>query len=179
MSDNQIIYLAGGCFWGVEKFIKKLHGVIDTKSGYANGDITNPTYQMVCSGEYSFVECVRVTYDPASISLKTLLSLFFKAIDPTSLNQQGNDKGVQYRSGIYYVKASEKDIIFDFINEIKDNYNKPLVIEVLPLNNFFLAEDYHQDYLIKNPNGYCHLGFETFKIADEYNASLNKNEDYR
>lgn len=174
MSDFQIIYLAGGCFWGVEKFIKKLNGVIDTKSGYANGEIINPTYQMVCSGEYGFVECVRVTYDPASISLKTLLSLFFKTIDPTSLNQQGNDKGIQYRSGIYYVETSDKDIIIEFIDKIKDNYNKPLVIEILPLSNFFLAEDYHQDYLIKNPNGYCHLDFETFKIADDYNASLNK-----
>ncbi|GGO03778.1 peptide-methionine (R)-S-oxide reductase MsrB [Saccharibacillus kuerlensis] len=156
-SDLKKIYLAGGCFWGVEAYMARIYGVQDAVSGYANGTGENPSYEEVIKGNRGFAETVEVTYDPERIALDELLTQFFKVIDPTSVNQQGNDRGIQYRSGVYYTDDSEKSVIESVIAKEQKRYNKDIVTEVLPLENFYLAEEYHQDYLEKNPNGYCHI----------------------
>ena len=153
------IWLAGGCFWGVEAYMSRIYGVYDVTSGYANGNIDNPTYEEVCSGKTKFAEAVHVLYDPERASLETLLTSFFKVVDPTSKNRQGNDVGDQYRSGIYYKDEMDKIVIDKVIKSEQKKYSSVIYTEVLPLNNFFLAEEYHQDYLEKNPNGYCHIDF--------------------
>ncbi|PNV62982.1 peptide-methionine (R)-S-oxide reductase [Clostridium sp. chh4-2] len=164
------IYLAGGCFWGIEAYMKKLPGVYDTDVGYANGDTENPTYEQVCYNNTGHAETVKVVYDPDSISTELLLEGFFKVVDPTSVNRQGNDRGSQYRSGIYYIDEEDKAIAEAAVEKQKEKYTKPVVTEVLPLNNFYLAEDYHQDYLDKNPGGYCHINLND---ADEFIAEEN------
>lgn len=156
-SNLEKIYFAGGCFWGVEAYMERIYGVADATSGYANGDGENPTYNEVIRGDRGFAETVEVSYDPERVSLSKLLTSFFKVIDPTILNQQGNDKGVQYRTGIYYVNDADSSIIADAVKVEQEYYDDPIVTEVLPLENYFLAENEHQDYLKKNPNGYCHI----------------------
>ena len=157
-NDNlHTIYLAGGCFWGIEAYMKKLPGVRDTDVGYANGNTENPTYEQVCYDNTGHAETVKVVYDPALISTEQLLDGFFKVVDPTSINRQGNDRGSQYRSGIYYVDEADKAIAESAAARQKENYKDPVVTEILPLNQFYLAEDYHQEYLQKNPGGYCHI----------------------
>lgn len=156
MASIREIYLAGGCFWGTEAFMQRIRGVIDAESGYANGNSENPTYQAVCSGS-GHAEVVKVTYDAEQISLETLLDYYFKVIDPISLNQQGADKGVQYRTGIYYVNPQDEPIIRHALAELQTQYKKQIVVENQPLVQYFKAEEYHQDYLDKNPNGYCHI----------------------
>ncbi|NGZ74409.1 peptide-methionine (R)-S-oxide reductase MsrB [Saccharibacillus alkalitolerans] len=156
-SDLKKIYLAGGCFWGVEAYMARIYGVQDAVSGYANGTGENPSYEDVIKGDRGFAETVEVTYDPERVPLDKLLTEFFKVIDPTSVNRQGNDRGIQYRSGVYYTDKSEKAVAEAVIAKEQDKYNKDIVTEVLPLENFYMAEDYHQDYLEKNPNGYCHI----------------------
>ncbi len=151
------IALAGGCFWGVDEFFSRKEGVLSTKSGYSNGQVENPTYEEVCTGKTGHAETVYVQYDESRISLETILEKFFKVIDPTSLNRQGNDIGTQYRTGIYYIDVNDKEAIDNFIESKRSKYNGPIVVEVEPLNNFFDAEEYHQDYLKKNPRGYCHI----------------------
>lgn len=151
------IWLAGGCFWGVEAYLSKLDGVVYTNAGYANGQTESPTYEDVCFGGAGHAETVYVKYDSKQIALEKLLIHFFKVIDPTSLNKQGNDRGRQYRSGIYYKDAGDREVINKVINEEQANYAAPIVTEVLPLSNYYPAEEYHQDYLKKNPNGYCHI----------------------
>lgn len=151
------IALAGGCFWGVDEFFSRKEGVLTTKSGYSNGHVEKPTYEQVCTGETGHAETVYLTYDEEKINLETILEKFFKVIDPTSLNRQGNDVGTQYRTGIYYVDPEDEALVRDFIEAKKDKYTKPIVVEVEPLRNFFDAEEYHQDYLKKNPRGYCHI----------------------
>lgn len=151
------IALAGGCFWGVDEFFSRKEGVLTTKSGYSNGHVEKPTYEQVCTGETGHAETVYLTYDEEKINLETILEKFFKVIDPTSLNRQGNDVGTQYRTGIYYVDPEDEALVRDFIEGKKDKYTKPIVVEVEPLRNFFDAEEYHQDYLKKNPRGYCHI----------------------
>ena len=147
-NDNlHTIYLAGGCFWGIEAYMKKLPGVRDTDVGYANGNTENPTYEQVCYDNTGHAETVKVVYDPALISTEQLLDGFFKVVDPTSINRQGNDRGSQYRSGIYYVDEADKAIAESAAARQKENYKDPVVTEILPLNQFYLAEDYHQDYL--------------------------------
>ena len=163
--DLHTIYLAGGCFWGMEAYIKKLPGVYDTDEGYANGNTENPTYEEVCYKNTGHAETVKVLYDPMMLSTEKLLDGFFKVIDPTSVNQQGNDVGSQYRSGIYYVDEADKAVAEAAVNRQKEKYTAPIVTEVLPLDNFYLAEDYHQDYLDKNPGGYCHINLDD---ADEF-----------
>lgn len=153
---NKIV-VAGGCFWGVESYFKKVPGILSTSVGYANGSTTSPTYEDVCRRNTGHVEACEVVYDDEVISLERLLKFFFKIIDPTSLNKQGNDKGIQYRTGIYYKDSNDAKVIFKFMEDIAYKYEKPIVVEVVPLENYFLAEDYHQDYLTKNPNGYCHI----------------------
>ena len=159
MSNIREIYLAGGCFWGTEAFMQRINGVIDAQSGYANGSTENPSYQDVCSGS-GHAEVVKVTYDANKISLETLLDYYFKVIDPISINQQGEDKGIQYRTGIYYSNLADKDVVTQALNSLQAQYNQPLAVENKPLEHYFPAEEYHQDYLDKNPNGYCHIDLE-------------------
>lgn len=163
------IYLAGGCFWGVEAYFERIHGIEEVVSGYANGKTINPSYEDVIYRGTGHAETVRVKYDLNEISLETLLKYYFKIIDPTSINRQGNDSGTQYRTGIYYVDKRDREIIDKELMEQQKNYTKKIVVEVQPLKGFYLAEEYHQDYLKKNPNGYCHIDLSkaTEIIIDE------------
>lgn len=163
------IYLAAGCFWGAEHYLKLIRGIIHTEVGFANGHTDNPTYKQVYTDTTGYAEAVRVDYDPELISLKLLIELYFKAIDPTSLNQQGEDRGTRYRTGIYYTDPSELDTIKSVVDEVAQHYDRPLVVEVEPLRNFYPAEEYHQDYLDKNPDGYCHLPLALFEFAKKAN----------
>lgn len=163
MENKAEIYFAGGCFWGVEEFFSRIKGVINVTSGYANGKTENPTYKEVCSGLTGHAETTHVIYDPSIISLETLTIQFFKIIDPISLNKQGNDIGTQYRTGIYFVNDKDKEILINILNEEQKKYDKKIVVEIMPLKNYYLAEDYHQDYLKKNPRGYCHISFESLQ----------------
>ncbi len=151
------IALAGGCFWGVDEYFSRKKGVISTKAGYANGIKENPTYNEVCTGRTGHAETVLVKYDEAVITLEEILEKFFKVIDPTILNRQGNDRGTQYRTGIYYLDEADIPKIEEFIESKRSEYSAPIVTEILPLKNFYDAEEYHQDYLKKNPRGYCHI----------------------
>jgi len=162
------IYLAGGCFWGVEHFLSLINGVIKTTVGYANSDIPSPAYEDLKAHRSSASETVEVEYDEEILSLKELLQLFFMIIDPTLLDQQGHDIGHQYRTGIYYTDEEDKEIITKELSLLGLKYQKPIVTEILPLENFYVAEDYHQDYLIKNPAGYCHVNPKMFEIARNY-----------
>ena len=159
------IYFAGGCFWGTEHFMKQINGVTDTQTGYANGHIENPTYQQVCTNQTGFAETVMTRYDENIVSLDFLIRLFFKMIDPTSLNRQGGDIGTQYRTGIYYTDPQDQKIIQETVQELSKEYDQPVVVEIAPLANFYDAEEYHQDYLEKNPDGYCHVSPELFELA--------------
>lgn len=169
-NSQKEIYLAGGCFWGTEHFLKQVRGVISTQVGYANGNIDNPTYKQVCADTTGFAETVRVAYDPQEVNLPLLLDLYFKTIDPTSVNRQGGDRGSQYRTGIYYTDTIDTPVIETAINVVAKEYDKPVVVEVKPLKNFYPAEDYHQDYLDKNPGGYCHIHPELFELAKKANT---------
>lgn len=159
------IYLAGGCFWGTEHYFKQIEGVVETEVGYANGIIDNPTYKQVCTDKTRFAETVHIKYTPNVVSLEFLLQMYFKAIDPISINQQGHDKGSQYRTGIYYTNADDLIIINKIYEDEQKNYQQPLAVEKQPLDNFYPAEEYHQDYLDKNPDGYCHLPLSLFEFA--------------
>jgi len=161
------IYLAGGCFWGMEKYIASIQGVQSTQVGYANGRTVNPTYEEVCHNNTGHAETVRVVYDPAIVPLDFLLQIYYEAIDPVSVNRQGGDTGTQYRTGIYYLRKEDRPVIQQSIAQLQKRYEKPIVIEVKPLENFSAAENYHQDYLDKNPGGYCHIGKDKFKKAAE------------
>lgn len=143
------IYLAGGCFWGVETYISRILGVYKTEVGYANGNTKNPTYEEVCNFDTKHAECVKVTYSLDFISLKELLEEFFKIIDPIAINRQGPDIGTQYRTGIYYTDIADKQIAEMFIKEKQLNYSKKIAVEVMPLTYFYPAETYHQKYLEK------------------------------
>ncbi|ETD70800.1 methionine sulfoxide reductase [Pelistega indica] len=154
---TETIYLAGGCFWGLEGYFQRIPGVIDAVSGYANGNTQNPSYEDVVYRHTGHAETVKVTYDIDKLSFADILEYYFRVIDPTSLNQQGNDKGTQYRTGIYYTKADYQPLIAEAIKKEQTKYKKPIVVENKPLANFYPAEEYHQDYLLKNPNGYCHI----------------------
>ena len=147
------IYLAGGCFWGTEMLLHLIKGVESVESGYANGMTSNPTYRQVCS-DSGHAETVHVIYNPQVVSLQKILRVYFSSIDPTSINRQGNDKGIQYRTGIYYSDDNDLKLINPLIEELQRNYDKPLAVEVKPLINFYRAEEDHQEYLLKNPNGY-------------------------
>lgn len=156
---EKIIYLAGGCFWGVEEYFSRLKGVITTIVGYANGQKNNPTYEEV-KHQSGHVETVYIKYDDSLISLTKLLEHFLRFVDPYSINKQGEDEGIQYRSGVYYINKEDKDIVFNYFNNhLKPSYQ----IEVKELENFFEAEEYHQNYLKKNQNGYCHVNLSLIK----------------
>ena len=161
------IYLAGGCFWGTERFFQLVPGVRETQVGYANSNVPDPSYREVCTGNTGAAETVKVVYDSDSITLPFILNLYYKTIDPTSLNRQGNDRGTQYRTGIFYTDKTELPVIEASLDTLQKHYSKPLAIEVAPLENFYPAEDYHQDYLINNPGGYCHINPGMFRIARE------------
>ena len=160
--EQQIIYLAGGCFWGLEAYMERIQGVTDAVSGYANGKGDTTNYQLLHATDHA--ETVKVTYDPNKISLDKLLQYYFRVIDPTSINKQGNDRGRQYRTGIYYQNEQDKVVIEAALKTLQSKYQEPIQIEVEPLKNYVEAEEYHQDYLKKNPNGYCHIDI---KKADE------------
>lgn len=162
------IYLAGGCFWGIEAYMKRLPDIYDTEAGYANGSTKNPTYKQVCYGNTGYAETVKVDYDTSKITTEQVLEGFFEIIDPTSVNRQGNDRGNQYRSGIYYVDSKDKAIVEMAVERQKTRYKDQIVTEVLPLENFYPAEEYHQDYLDKNPSGYCHINLnDAVKFIEE------------
>ncbi len=170
-ADLQKIYFAGGCFWGVEAFFEGIPGVYDVTAGYANGDGENPTYEDVIKGQQGFAETVEVIYDPKQVSLDALLDYLFMVIDPTAVNQQGNDVGIQYRTGIYYVDEADEEIIQAHITEEQKDHTEKIATEVEPLQNYYLAEEFHQDYLVKNPNGYCHIDLG---ILDDINFNSTK-----
>lgn len=151
------IVLAGGCFWGVEEFLSRINGVLSTEVGYANGRTENPTYEDICYKNTYFAEVCLVEYDEDILSLNNLLKEYWSIINPTTLNRQGPDVGSQYRTGIYYLDESDLEAILESKNENQKNYDKKIVTEVVPLNNYYKAEEYHQKYLKKNPNGYCHI----------------------
>jgi len=159
------IYLAGGCFWGLEKYIASINGVLSTEVGYANGKTENPTYEEVCNMDNGHAEVVRVVYDPKILPLEFLLELFYEAIDPVSVNRQGGDFGAQYRTGIYYVNRDDLPAIEGSIANLQKRYEKPVAIEISPLLNYSPAEEYHQKYLDKNLGGYCHIKSDKFKKA--------------
>lgn len=154
----QTITLGGGCFWCTEAVFVQVRGVVDVESGYSNGQTQRPTYEEVCSGATGHNEVVRLVYDPAQISTREILEIFFVIHDPTTLNRQGNDAGTQYRSGIYFSTPEQESVARAVLAEIAEQgvYSRPPVTEVLPLTNYWPAEDYHQDYFERNPNqGYC------------------------
>lgn len=155
--NKQTIYLAGGCFWGLEAYFQRIPGIVDAISGYANGKTENPSYEDVVYRNTGHAETVCVVYDANRLSLEDILQYYFRVIDPTSLNQQGNDRGTQYRTGIYYTDGLQRDVIAAALASEQKKYSRPLVVENLPLQHFYEAEEYHQDYLLKNPNGYCHI----------------------
>ncbi|MCR4816983.1 MAG: peptide-methionine (S)-S-oxide reductase MsrA [Bacteroidales bacterium] len=159
------IYLAAGCFWGAEKYLKLIEGVTFTEVGFANGNTDNPTYKEVYTDQTGYAETVHLRYNPDVVSLRFLLEMYFKAIDPTSLNKQGEDEGTRYRTGIYYCDLVDRVVVDEVVAEEAKKYGLPLQVEVEPLRNFHRAEEYHQDYLDKNPSGYCHLPVALFELA--------------
>lgn len=171
------IYLAGGCFWGVEAYFKRIPGVLDAVSGYANGTTEQPSYEDVIYRKTGHAETVKVSYDPEQISLTQLLQHYFRIIDPTTLNRQGNDRGTQYRSGIYSGDPAEHEVIAHALEQLQLSYKQPVVVENLPLEHFYPAEEYHQDYLLKNPNGYCHIDLSLAEIPLEEEQPLYSKPD--
>lgn len=162
------IYLAGGCFWGIEAYFSKLPGIVHTQVGYANSNIMHPSYKQVSSGKTTAAETVLIEYDPLIVTLPEILLHYFGIINPTILNRQGNDTGTQYRTGIYFTDDTDRNTIKRVIEEEAAKYALPIVTEVEPLRNFYKAEEYHQKYLEKNPNGYCHIDLTPVKKFDKY-----------
>ena len=169
-----VIYFAGGCFWGTQHYMSQFHGVLESEVGYANGVVDNPTYQQVYTDQTGHVECVKVSFDSYVISLKTLCRLFFRSIDPLLKNRQGDDCGTRYRTGIYYVNEADKESVNEVFQEIQSGYDKPLAVEILPLDCFYKGEEYHQQYLLKNPDGYCHLSSSLLKSAKMYSQIISE-----
>ncbi len=166
------IYLAGGCFWGVEEYFKQIKGVLKTRVGYANGTTSNPEYKTIKDTNHA--ETVYIEYNEKIVGLSFLLDMYYKVIDPTSVNKQGEDEGVQYRTGIYYTDTSDLTIINSSINKLEEIINQKVAIEIEELNGFYDAEDYHQNYLENNPTGYCHISKSSFKDAKETTPLLDK-----
>lgn len=172
---EKTIYLAGGCFWGTEHYLKKLRGVTFTQTGFANGNTVNPTYKEVYTDMTGFAETVKVCYDDGIISLEFLLEMYFKAIDPLSLNKQGEDSGTRYRTGIYYCDPADLPIVRKVYEGVERELGQKIAVEVEPLKNYYPAEEYHQAYLDKNPGGYCHLSPGLFKLAEQAVCPIKKN----
>lgn len=165
------IYLAAGCFWGAEHYLKQIRGVLFTQVGFANGHTERPSYREVYTDTTGYAETVRVEYDSQVLPLQLLLQLYFKSIDPVSVNHQGEDRGTRYRTGIYYTDAEDLPVIREVYRRIAAAFDEPLAVEVGPLENFYPAEDEHQDYLENHPDGYCHLPQALFAYARQANAS--------
>jgi peptide-methionine (S)-S-oxide reductase len=164
---NETITLGGGCFWCTESVFVRVKGVLYVESGYCNGETLQPSYEQVCTGRTGHNEVVKLVYDPAHISVRDILEIFFLIHDPTTLNAQGNDHGTQYRSGIYFSTPEQQQQALALIAELEHNgvYPRSIVTEVLPQTNYWPAEDYHQDFFEKNPNqGYC-LAVAAPKVA--------------
>ena len=159
----QTIYLAGGCFWGVQKYFDQFDGVLTTEVGYANGPEEAPSYRDVCNSS-GHAETVKIEYDPEVISLTNLLGYYFMVVDPLSVNKQGNDRGIQYRTGIYYTDENQLPEIKAVYKEQEEKAGAELAVEMEPLKNFYTAEEYHQKYLDKNPGGYCHIPGKMFSV---------------
>ncbi|MFM1515712.1 peptide-methionine (R)-S-oxide reductase MsrB [Helcococcus ovis] len=155
--NEKEIYLAGGCFWGTQAYFDMIDGVIATEVGYANGITENPTYKQVCTGATGFAETTKIIYNPLKINLYQLLEQFFRTINPTSLNKQGGDIGTQYRTGVYSLNNEDRQTVREFFELVKNNYDKEIVVENKIIENYYIAEEYHQKYLEKNPGGYCHV----------------------
>ena len=162
----QTIYLAGGCFWGMQRFIDQFDGVISTQVGYANGPDKAPSYQDVCN-DSGHAETVRVDYDEKVLPLEKLLDFYFMVIDPLSVNKQGHDEGIQYRTGIYYAQEAQIASVRAVCAKVEEKVGQPLAVAVEPILNFFPAEEYHQKYLEKNPGGYCHIPDRCFSISKQ------------
>ena len=162
---TQDLYFAAGCFWGAQKFFAKVKGVTFTEVGFANGFTENPTYKEVYTDQTGYAETVHLQYDTDLITEERLTELFLRAIDPLSLNKQGEDEGTRYRTGIYYSDSADRTVIDEVVAEEAKKYGLPLCVEVEPLRNFYPADEYHQDYLDKNPSGYCHLPVALFELA--------------
>lgn len=165
--QHQTIILGGGCFWCLDAVYVKVKGIVEVESGYTNGHVARPSYEQVCTGRTGHAEVVKLVFDPEQISLREILEIFFVIHDPTTLDAQGNDHGTQYRSGIYFSSPDQEAVAKDVIAELASSgvYHRPLVTEVLPVNNYWPAEDYHQDYFARNPHqGYC-LAVAAPKVA--------------
>ena len=157
------IYLAGGCFWGLQKYMDQFDGIIETQVGYANGPDFAPTYEQVCA-DSGHAETVRVVYDETVLPPEELLERYFTVIDPLSVNRQGHDTGIQYRTGVYYTDEAQLPAIRRVFDRQREKAGASLAVTVEPLKNFFPAEEYHQKYLDKNPNGYCHIPRKFFSL---------------
>lgn len=151
------IYLAGGCYWGVEKYVSNIKGVLETTVGFANGNTDHPTYEQVRYENTGHAETVKVVYDETQVPLPILLKLFYRIIDPVSIDRQGEDEGHQYRTGIYFTDPADEKIVAESLKELEQKVGEKLAVEACPLHHFYAAEEYHQKYLDKNPNGYCHV----------------------
>lgn len=177
------VFYAGGCFWGVEYYFSQIPGVHDVTVGYANGITEHPSYEEVCSHKTGHAETVHVVYDPELVSLQTLTEHYFLIINPVTLNQQGNDVGDQYRTGIYYTDEKDLETLQAVMDEVQKDYTSPIVTELLPLQCYYLAEEYHQDYLEKNPGGYCHIDFSSLsdfrQLVDPAAYSKPSDEELR
>lgn len=151
------IYLAGGCFWGVEEYFSRIPGVVDTTVGYANGTLSNPSYEDVKKGSTGHAETVKVSYDETKVNLDEILDKYWAIVEPTVKDRQGPDVGTQYRTGLYFVDGEDEVVIRESVKREQEKHTESIVTEVEPLRDFFDAEEYHQDYLKKNPGGYCHI----------------------
>lgn len=165
LMDTKKIYLAGGCFWGVQKYFDQIKGVVATRVGYANGYVDAPTYEEVKKQNTGHAETVMVEYDPQVVGLGFLLEMYYKVIDPVSVNKQGEDQGTQYRTGIFWEDETDRETVESSLAQLQEQYSDPLAVEYEPLKSFFDAEDYHQEYLKKHPSGYCHISQEAFEMA--------------
>ena len=162
-----------GCFWGVQKVFGELEGVVSTQVGYTGGKLKNPTYDQVCYSDTGHAEAIEITFDPARISYRKLLEVFWTHHDPTTLNRQGNDVGSQYRSAIFYQTPSQKAAAEETLRLLDRSgiFKDPITTEIAPAETFYRAEEYHQNYLRKNPNGYCHILYQSQKISELLQAS--------
>ena len=179
---TKTIFLAGGCFWGTQHYLKQINGVLETQTGFANGNsasrsrsgdggivVEHPTYEQVYTDRTGYAETVRVVFDTEVLPMKKLVELYFLCIEPTSVNRQGEDEGTRYRTGIYYIEPEDRLTIMDVYREEQHGYSSPLAVEVEPLETFVPADEYHQDYLDKHPDGYCHLPEALFEMARQAN----------
>lgn len=176
--DSKTIYLAGGCFWGMEHLYSLVPGVTEAVSGYANGAKENPTYEEVCRGDTGHRETVKVTYDAARVSLESLLKLYFTVVDPLRPDRQGNDVGTQYQAGVYWADEDSRAAVESAVSREK-NKHLTFAVEAGPLTSFYPAETYHQDYLEKNPGGYCHIPLSAFENARNLGGQEAKAPAYR